>query len=342
MSALGPLPCVESPGMASPRTSSASQVPVRYLLAALGLFLVWSNSFIAASYLLGSEARAAQLDWISLSVLRFVPIAPLCLLYCLLFRRRETMAILRNYPVRIAITGLLGAPGYNLALYYGQQHGVPPPVASLTTALLPLFVMLLAAVILGESLTGRKIAAFLIAFLGLALIALSKGNLRAIAGYGLVLGVTALAPLSWSIYSILSKPVMGLASPLVWTYLGIAIGSLPLYLLLPWHGGPQISGLAADGWLAVLYLSVLCTLAGYAVWTWLLRQLPATTVGFTVFFNPPLTTASKLVLSLALPTLFIFQLDPLEWVGGGLALLGLALAVWPSRRRSDCGSPPGG
>ena len=34
-----------------------------YLAIAVGLFLVWSNSFIAASYLLGGEHPAAQFDW---------------------------------------------------------------------------------------------------------------------------------------------------------------------------------------------------------------------------------------------------------------------------------------
>ncbi len=306
-----------------------------YLLAALALFVVWSNSFIAASYVLGSEARPAQLDWIGLTVLRYVPIAPLCLLYCLVFRRRETFQILRTYPLRLAAGGTLATSAYALALYYGQQHGVPAPLASLTTALLPLFVMLLAAVFLGERLTARKLGAFLVALAGLVLIALSKGDPRAIAGYGLVLGVTALAPLSWSVYSILSKPVSGLASPLVWTYLGVAVGSLPLYLLLPWYGGPQIATLGADGWTAVLFLSVLCTLAGYAVWNWLLRHLPATTVGFTVFLNPPLTTVSKLLLATLLPAAFVFQLSALEWLGGGLALAGLALAVWPAGGRGS-------
>ena len=318
---------MDSPGPAPPSRSVAP-----YLATAFGLFLIWSNSFIAASYLLGSEARPQQLDWISLSVLRFVLIAPLCLAYCLLFRRHETLLIVRCYPGRLMVIGLLGVPGYNLALYYGQQHGVPPPVASLTTALLPLFVMVLAALLLGERLTRRKVAAFGVAFSGLIVIALSKGDKRSVAGYGLVLGITALAPLSWSLYSILSKPIMGLRSPLVWTYMGIVVGSVPLYLLLPWYGGPQLRTLGIDGWLAVLYLSVLCTLIGYAVWTWLLRHLPASTVGFTVFFNPPLTTISKMVLAAALPALFFFRVEPLELVGGGLALVGLALAVWPTSR----------
>lgn len=308
-----------------------------YALAALGLFVVWSNSFVAASYLLGGEGRPAQLDWVTLAIARFVPVAPVALGWCLLFRRRESLRLLRRHPLRLAACGLLGAPVYNLALYFGQQHGVPPPVASLTTALLPLFVLLLAAVFLGEKLTRRRIAAFGVAVIGLAVIALSKGEAGSVGAYGRVLAVTALAPLSWSLYTILSKPVMATESVLVWTYLGIAIGSVPLLVSLPFVAADDILALPLDGWVALLYLSVLCTLVGYAVWTWLLRHLPASTVGFTVFLNPPLTTVSKLVLALLLPSYFVWRLDALEWLGGALALAGLALGILPSGDRGARG-----
>jgi len=303
-----------------------------YLLAAFGLFLVWSNSFIAASYLLGTEGQPARLDFISLSVVRFVPILPLCLIYCFGFHRQESLAMLREYPWRLLLCGLLGSPGYNLALYYGQQNGVPPSVASLTTALLPLFVMLLAAVFLGESLTRRRVAAFLVALVGLIIIALSKGeDPRAAMDYGRVLAVTAMAPLFWAIYSIIAKPIMARSSPLVFAYLAISIGTVPLLFVFPWKGIEELARMPTDGWAAVLYLSILCTFGGYAVWTWLLRHLPASSLGFTAFFNPPLTTTSKLLLSLLFPALFVWQMNLLEWLGGGLALVGLALAVWPRR-----------
>ena len=312
-----------------------SQPPSRsvapYLLAAFGLFVVWSNSFIAASYLLGTEGQPALLDFVSLSVVRFVPILPLCLIYCFGFHRRESLALLRKHPWRVLVCGVLGSPGYSLALYYGQQNGVPPAVASLTIALVPLFVMLLAAVFLGERLTGRRVMAFLVAVVGLIIIALSKGDPREAVAYGGVLAVTALAPLFWSIYSIAAKPIMARSSPLVFTYLSISVGSIPLALMFPWKGREELAQMPADGWVAILFLSILCTFGGYAVWTWLLRHLPASTLGFTVFFNPPLTTTSQLVLALLFPTLFIWQLDPMEWLGGGLALLGLALAVCPRR-----------
>ena len=38
-----------------------------YLATAIVLFLIWSNSFIAASYLLGGERPAAQFTWDGLS-----------------------------------------------------------------------------------------------------------------------------------------------------------------------------------------------------------------------------------------------------------------------------------
>ena len=110
-------------------------------------------------------------------------------------------------------------------------------------------------------------------------------------------------------------------------------GAIALLVILPWVGGPEMRQLPLNGWVALLYLSVLCTLFGYAMWAWLLRPLPASTVGFTVFLTPPLTTVSKLLLALLLPAVFVWQMNALEWVGGGLALVGVAISVWPTRPR---------
>jgi len=316
----------------TPGAAGAARSKTTYLLCAFGLFLLWSNSFIAASYLLGTESVAARFDWVGLSVARFVPIVPICLIYCCTKGRMDSLRLLRTHPMRLLVCSLLAVPSYNLALYYGQQHGVPPPIASLTTALVPLFVMILAALFLGEILTWRKSLAFCLSCLGLVLIALSKGDPGAIAEYGRTLAITALAPLSWSIYSILSKPVFGAASPLVWTYLCIVVGSLPLLVMMPLKGGPEMSTLSASGWFPLLFLSILCTVVGYSIWAWLLRHLPASTVSFTVFFNPPLTTIDKVALAALFPTVFVVQPSALEWLGGLLALIGLAIALQPRKR----------
>jgi drug/metabolite transporter (DMT)-like permease len=300
----------------------------RWLLAgaAVGLFLVWSNSFIAIGYLLGADRAAARFDWIGLTVARFLTAAPACTIYCLGFHRRESLAVLRAYPVRLFLCAVFAVPGYNLALYYGQDHGVPAPIASLTTALLPLFVLLLAAVFLGESLTRRRVLGFLVAVAGMVVVALAKGERANV--YALIVFVTALAPLSWSLYSVVSKPLAGRIRPLLWTYLTITIGSAFLVpLLLASSVRQQWGALDGPGWTALVYLALPCTVLGFAVWTWLLEHLPASTVGLSVFLNPPLTTLSKVALAAAAPATFVFAVTKQELIGGGLTLLGLLVAV---------------
>jgi O-acetylserine/cysteine efflux transporter len=299
--------------------------------ATLGLFLVWSNSFVAIGYLLGSEGAPARFDWLGLTAGRFLPSAAIAGAYVLLFRRREAFELARLEWRRLLACAAAAVPGYNFALYYGQQMGVPAPVASLTTALLPLFVMLLAALFLGEALTRPRVIGFAVATAGMALIALARQD-GAAAAYPLLVAITAGAPLCWSVYSVLSKPLAGRASPLVWTYLVLAVGGVMVVPLLFLGAGEQIASLDAAGWLALGYLVLPCTIAGFAAWTWLLRRLPATTVGFTVFLNPPLTALSKLSLAALFPATFVFAIGPREWLGGLLALTGLAIAVWRPAR----------
>lgn len=301
----------------------------------LFLFLVWSNSFVAIGYLLGSDAAPARFDWVGLTAARFAPAAVIALAYCFLRRRAQALALVRAHPLRLLVCGLCGVPAYNLALYYGQQHGVPAPVASLTTTLAPLFLLILGAVFLGERLTARRALGFLVALAGMVLIAGAKerGDERP---YALLLMITAVAPLSWSIYSAASKPVVA-RSPVTWTFLAIGAGTLPLFAVLPFRGGPQMLALDAPGWAALLFLSLGCTVLGFAVWTWLLKHLPASTVGFAVFLNPPLTTVSKATLALLLPATFAFTILPREWAGGAVVLGGVAIALAP---RATAGRPP--
>lgn len=311
--------------------------------AALGLFAVWSNSFIAIGYLLGGERAEARFDWRGLTVARFVTASVVCGGYCLVARRRESVALIRRQWPRLILCGLLVVPGYNFSLYFGQQHGVPAPIASLTTALVPLFVMMLAAAFLGESLTARRVVGFGVAMVGMVLVATAKESAAVVGSYAALVAVTALAPLSWSIYSVVSKPMVGEASPIVWTYLATSTGALATVPLLPatWA---DWAALDVRGWAALAYLAVPCTVLGFAVWTWLLRHMPASAVGFTVFFNPPLTTLSKYLLAAALPAAFLFDVRAQEWLGGGLALLGMAIALrrrrTPRRHSPDAAPSP--
>jgi O-acetylserine/cysteine efflux transporter len=292
--------------------------------------VVWSNSFVAMGFLLGGDRAPQRLDWIDLTALRFSIAGSVAGLFCVGRRWRESRAIVARFPVRLALCAVLAVPTYNFALYYAREHGVSPPIASLTTALVPLFVMLLSAAFLAEKLTGRRTLGLAIACAGMLVIATSHGELDP--RYPWMIALATVAPLSWSIYSVASKPVAARASPLSWSYLSLALGALFVVPVLP-RAWPKLVALDGPGWFALLYLAIPCAVIGNAVWTWLLRHMPASALGFTVFLNPPLTTLSKSILAAALPATFVFSVVLREWVGAGVVLVGLAVGLSGYRAR---------
>jgi O-acetylserine/cysteine efflux transporter len=313
------------------------RAPLPVVLAvALGLYLLWSNSFIAVEYLLGDLRHAGRFDWIGLTVVRFLPAAAFCAAYCLGWRRRRSWELLKAHPARVAVCAALSVPLYNLALYYGQQHGVPAPIASLVTTLAPVFMFLLAAPILGERLTWRRLGGLVVALGGMLIV--SRARASRASAYPLMVAVTALAPLCWSLFSVFSKPMTDRYSPTLWTFLVLAVSFPFLLAALPFAGGAGLRYLDGAGWFAVLFLAFLCTVLGFALWNWLLGQLPASSVGFFVFLNPPLTMLSKLVLARTFPSTFTFTFLPSEALGALVTLGGVALALtdrWTNRGRSS-------
>ncbi len=316
-------------------TSRPARRPGAVVLAAaaFGLFLVWSNSFVAVEYLL--EPPAERFDWLSLTVARFVPAALVCGLYLGWRRRREAWQVASGHPLRLLACAALAVPLYNFALGFGQEHGVPAPIASLTTTLAPLFILVLATVFLGERPSRRMLAGFALALAGMVVLAVARSTEGA-TGYVAALVTAAGAPLSWACFSVLSKPLTERVSPVVWSYLATALGGVMVLPLLPGAVWEQWSRLDASGWGALLYLSLPCTVLGFALWTWLLRYLPAFVVGLLVFLNPPLTTISKKVLAALWPATFDFSILPGEWWGGAVVLVGLAVALIrrPGARRA--------
>jgi O-acetylserine/cysteine efflux transporter len=287
------------------------------------LFLVWSNTFLAFEVLLAPAHGNAPMRWQDLAVARFVPVTVVCAVWCFGWKRRESLDVLRRHPVRLVASGLLVAPGYGGFMYYGISHRVSGPVASLLTTLTPLYLLALGALAFGERIGRRSWIGLTLGFAGVALVATARtGEVAPTDVF-----VLALAQVCWSVYSVLTKPMTKEVSPLVWTYLVLVVGGLPLLCLSPFVGGPAMLALDATGWALLLYLSLAATVLGNALWTWLLRHLPASTTGLTVFLNPPLTTASKWVLASVFPLAFAFSIRPQEWAGGALALTGVAIAV---------------
>lgn len=302
----------------APRKGKGPEGKGRYLLLVLVLFVIWGNSFLAIDALLAQPGTSGPFQWQELVVARFMPVLLICLGYCLGFRFHESLALLRRHGLRLLFMGFLSVEGYNCFLYYGQQHGIAPAIAALTISLNPLFIMALGAIILGERLTLKKWLGFFISLGGLILVSLGKGGGGVT--YPLLVAITALAPLSWVFYSILGKPIHEEGSPLLATFLSLILGSLPLFLELSPGLLGKAWGMTLNQWGLLGFLSIFCTVIGFALWNWLLEHLPASTVGFTVFLNPPLATLFSYLFLGKLPA-------ALQILGGAVLLAGIFLAL---------------
>ncbi len=293
-----------------------SGIAVRVLLVLL--FVIWSNAFTAIKYL--REVMTPM----QLVLARFLPAAVFCLAYLLAVpgARRESAAALKRAPLRLIVMGLTGIAGYNFFLYIGQSE-IKPGAAALITTLAPLFTLLGAIVFLKERVPWRRTLGILIAFAGLYVV-VRWGRV----GLGRVTGVshaelryvliTALAPLCWTIYTIVGKNVLAKTSALTVTYLTIIIGTLPF---LSAAGRPFLDALGSFSpmhWIALAHLTVLCTLVGFWIWFAALKSMPATSVASFVYLNPPFAALfGSLFFNESITGFFVF--------GAALVLFGLYL-----------------
>jgi drug/metabolite transporter (DMT)-like permease len=251
------------------------------------LFIIWSNSFHAVTYF-RTTLKVSAMDLVTM---RFAPVALFCIPYCL-WRWRETRAIFARDGRRVVLMALCMVPGYNLALNWGQGR-VPPATASLIITMNPVFTFLLATTFLGEKLRWSKVLGFLVAFLGVfLLVRTQRGTFGS--GYELYALVTLVAPLCWACATVLGKPATARVDPMLLSITATGLGSLPfLGTMILGTGGVHaiMRDLNLVGWAALMHLSILCTIVGFAAWFWALGKLPASSVSAFVFLNPPLTAA---------------------------------------------------
>jgi len=307
--------------------SAAAPPPARWTIAAatLGLFAVWSGTFVAFEMLLAPREGEPPLGWFDLVAARYLPTAACAGAWCLIARRRESLEIVRAHPVRLLLSALFCVPAYNGLMYLGMARRVEGPLASLLTCLIPLYLLAIGRLFLDEPLTRCKAAGLGLGLAGVAILAAARGGEGAARVVPVLLA--AAAPLAWAIHSAITRPVTRVRPPLLWTMLVLAAGGGLILPFLPFVDRGRIGALGGTELLLLAYLVLPATLVGFAVWSWLLRHMSAGTVGLTTFLNPPMTLGWKVSLSALFPASFALSVFPLEWLGGGVALAGVALAV---------------
>ena len=278
-------------------------------LSLVGLFLVWANAFTFVRIATRSLTPA------NLAILRFALVWPFLFLFPGLYRLRKLEP--RDWP-RLLLVSFLMVAGYHLALNAAETR-VTASVAALTAGFAPILTGVLSALILRERLPGRRVVGLVVSLAGLVVLVLGiNGRVELTSLLGVFLAF--LAPLCWSLSTVLSKPLVTKYRGLDVTIWGLFLGTL---FLLPWLRPTslvsQVVTMPFIAWASVAYLAYLSILLAYPVWFKALETKRASETGMFFYLNPLIGTASGV--------LFLHEsLTPLMMLGAAGILAGLVIA----------------
>jgi O-acetylserine/cysteine efflux transporter len=280
----------------------------RDILAALSVAIVWGLSFIAIKVGVGETSP------LMLAALRFLFAA---------FPMVVFMAPPKAPAWAVGLHGLLIGVGQFGLLFIAMRQGFPVGLSSLVIQAQAFFTILLARMFLGERPRRAQIVGASIGFAGMAVI--GSGRLGGASPGPFLLVV--LAALFWGLGNVLAKSI-GKVDMLAFTVWSSLAAPLPLLLLsLAVEGKGGLAALAHPGWklvVSVLVISYAGTVFGFGVWARLLAHYSAATVA-------PFALLTPVVGMIAGAILYGEMLKPVELVGGGLVMAGLALNVLGDR-----------
>jgi drug/metabolite transporter (DMT)-like permease len=226
----------------------------------------------------------------------------------------------RQWPALVA-AAILNIAAWNVLTGYGLQM-IGAGHAAVVCYTMPIWTAALAAIVLGERLTARRLAALALGAGGVGVLlshdfaALGADPL----GFALVLG----AAVAWAIGTIVTKRVAwapGLPALVGWQLAVTAAALAPFALTVEPLALPRVS---LAGALAAAYVVVFGMIAGYLCWFRVVAAFPATVATIGAMVIPAIGTIGG---ALALG-------EPLGWREGvalALTLSAVALVMAPAR-----------
>ncbi len=215
--------------------------------------------------------------------------------------------------------GVMWFGGYNIALN-AAEHVLDAGTAALLINVNPILVAVMAGLVLKEGFPRWLIIGSVVAFGGVAMIALGSGQRSTadVAGVLLCLLAAALAAVS----VIVQKPVLRKFPAGQATWFGIMIGAI---CCLPFSGQlfMELQAAPLSATLGLVYLGIFPTAIAFTTWAYALSMIDAGRLAATTYLVPGTTILISWLVLGEIPTIW-------GLVGGVVCLVGVGL----TRRRS--------
>ena len=283
------------------------------ILLALAIIFIWGFNFVVIAW--GIEGIPPLL----LGGLRFVLVA---LIGSFFFKRPKT-------PIKWWFAYALPISFLQFAfLFTAMDNGMPAGLASLALQSQALFTLVFAMLFLKESIKGYQILAIFIAALGLIFIAQSHDSqTMTVLGFALTLAGAA----SWAMGNIANKAISqkGHAANVNLIIWSAWIPPIPFFIASYFIEGPSLiidslSNFGLQSAIALIYLSVLATVVGYGLWSYLLKKYPAAQVA-------PLTLGVPVVGLSSAALILNESISQAQWIGISLVVVGLLVNTFGAK-----------
>jgi drug/metabolite transporter (DMT)-like permease len=286
----------------------------------LTLIIIWGSSFVVVKI-----ALKEGLTPIAIATFRFLIAGGLFLAVLLLKKKRKRnykLLVKRKDAATLLLLALTGVTFFYAVQYTGIQMASASIAAILVCLLSPIIITIFSAKIFKEHLTKKQVFGIGIAAAG-TFITITGGTFSFPGDKNFLLGSLILlsTPVLWAAYSLLGKKIMEKYNPFLVVAYVTMLGGL---CLIPFSSAEnslhQIFTMSLNGWLAILFLSITCSLLGYYIWFYVLKQVDAAITSSFLFAEP-------LVTVLFAVTFFEEKLNLFILAGGLLIFIGVYLVT---------------
>lgn len=202
----------------------------------------------------------------------------------------------KDFPMLLFLA-LTGVTLFFTAQYMGIQMAGASIAAILVCLLSPVLITVLSTIIFREHLVKKQVFGIGIAALG-AVIVVTGGTISFPGDREFLLGslILLFTPVLWATYSLVGKKIMDRYSPfLVVAYVNVLGGLCLIPFSLAENSFCQIFTMSLNGWLAILFLAVTCSLLGYYIWFYVMKQVGAAITSSFLFAEPLVTVLFAII-----------------------------------------------
>lgn len=295
----------------APTATVAAVRDTRVAYAALvGMAICFGGTWVAG------KVAVDALPAFTIAATRFALASVLLYAGSRVLRVRLAPVTRRDLPLVFGL-GLSAIAVYNVLFLTGLTLAPATDGAIMVPGIAPVATALLAAPLLGERLTRRRVMGLVLAIVGLVLVVNPGGSLGTERFVGDLLFLAGAA--CWGLYSVLGRVASRRFDPVSATLYGAIAGTLVLLPFALAEGGVgELAAAGVTGWLGVGYLVVFGTIGGFVLLHVGIRRIGASRAAAFALLVPLVGVSSSAVL-------LGEALSPLTALGGLVILVGLWL-----------------